>query len=116
MASAALWLVVLVLHHHQLLADGGSAATAAAAVLTATIAPTIVERDLHPQVGDAVPAAPTALLVEYRSSPVFGVDSPQPRFSWTLSSAERGVSASAYQIVVSVATQTAWDSGQSKPP
>ena len=100
--AAALWLVVLVLHHHQLLADGGYAATAAA--------------DLHPQVGDAVPAAPTALLVEYRPSPVFGVDSPQPRFSWTLSSAERGVSASAYQIVVSVATQTAWDSGQSKPP
>jgi hypothetical protein len=97
MSSAALWLVVVLLlghhHHQQLLAGGGSAA---AAVPAAPIAP----------------AAPTDLLVEYRPSPVFGVDSPQPRFSWTLSSAERGVSASAYQIVVSVDTQTAWDSGK----
>ena len=46
---------------------------------------------------DTVPVAPTALLVEYRPSPVIGVLSSQPRFSWTLSSAKRDVSAAAYQ-------------------
>lgn len=63
----------------------------------------------------AVPTAPTTLLAEYSASPAIGVDSPKPRFSWTLASATRGVSSAAYQIVVTTTdtkgdTDTAWDS------
>ena len=99
MSALLLWQLVLVLrlgHHYDQHLYAGESAAAAAAIAAA--APAL--------------AAPTALLVEYRPSPVFGVDSPRPRFSWTLSSTERGVRASAYQIVVSVDAQTAWDSGK----
>ena len=64
-------------------------------------------------IGDAAAAcaAPTTLLVEHWSSPAVGVDIPKPRFGWTLSSAARGVSSAAYQVVVSNgAAETAWDS------
>jgi len=58
-------------------------------------------------------AAPTTLLVEYWSSPAIGVDRSRPRFSWTLSSAARGVGSAAYQIVVTDgAAATAWDSAK----
>ena len=57
-------------------------------------------------------AAPATLLVEYWGSPAIGVDSPRPRFSWTLSSAARGVSSVAYQIVVTDGAATAWDSAK----
>ena len=60
---------------------------------------------------------PMDLLVEFRPSPLFGVDSPRPRFSWSLSAAERDVSSAAYQIIVSNrddhdSASTAWDSGK----
>ena len=58
------------------------------------------------------PEQPQTLLVEYRESPVFGVDSPRPRFSWSLSSTERDVSSAAYQIIVTSGNETVWDSGK----
>src|SRR5580658_8725027 len=42
----------------------------------------------------------TNLRVDYRTNPL-GIDSPQPRFSWELSSDQRGQSQTAYEIVVS---------------
>ena len=64
------------------------------------------------------PMAATDLLVEFRPSPLVGVDSPRPRFSWSLSAVERDVSSAAYQIIVSnrddhdSASATTWDSGK----
>eukprot|EP01046_Picozoa_sp_COSAG06_P066432 COSAG06_NODE_16755_length_982_cov_12.652322_1_plen_210_part_01 len=60
------------------------------------------------------PTAPTTLLVEFRPSPVFGVDSPRPRFSWSLSAVARDVSSAAYHIVLHnrETASAVWDSGK----
>lgn len=55
--------------------------------------------------------APTELRVEYLKDPM-GVDTPHPRFFWVPQSAERGARQSAYQIIVTSGTETAWDSGK----
>src|ERR1039457_5909730 len=58
------------------------------------------------------------LKCEYRVSPL-GLDTPQPRLSWLLESAERGQRQTAYQVLAaSTAAQLAkdkgdiWDSGK----
>ncbi|NJD10196.1 MAG: alpha-L-rhamnosidase [Gemmatimonadetes bacterium] len=61
------------------------------------------------------PPVVTALRAEYRVDPI-GIDVRQPRLSWQLSSPERGVVQTAYQIRVATA-ETAfgkpiWDSGR----
>jgi len=55
---------------------------------------------------------------EYRNNPI-GVDSPRPRLSWVIQSGERGVSESAYQILVASSPELLdqnhgdlWDSGK----
>ena len=53
---------------------------------------------------------PANLRCEYRVNPQ-GVDSVQPRLSWTLNSSERGQSQSAYQILVA-SSSAALDGGQ----
>ena len=53
---------------------------------------------------------PANLRCEYRVNPQ-GVDSVQPRLSWTLESPERGQSQSAYQILVA-SSSAALDGGQ----
>jgi alpha-L-rhamnosidase len=41
----------------------------------------------------------TALRVEHRRNPI-GLDAERPRFSWVMTSAERGAAQSAYRITV----------------
>ena len=55
--------------------------------------------------------SPTDLRVEYLANPL-GVDTPSPRFSWVPREAERGARPIAYQIIVTGADGTAWDSGK----
>ncbi len=62
--------------------------------------------------------AVTNLKCEYLENPL-GIDMPQPRLSWTVSSSLRGVSQSAYRILVADGreslrndTGNVWDSGQ----
>lgn len=59
--------------------------------------------------------APTGLLCEYLTNPL-GVDVARPRFFWTVESEERGLSQSAYRILVSLSPDVAegdvWDSGR----
>ena len=89
------------------------AATTRMAMLHLSGAALAVLSAVSPAVSAAPAAAPpTALLAEFWPSPAVGVDSPQPRFSWTLSSTERGVSSAAYQVVVSDGAAVAWDSGK----
>ena len=61
---------------------------------------------------------PGTLRCEYLENPM-GIDVARPRFSWAIRSSRRGVSQSAYQILVATTTQKlknnigdAWDSGQ----
>jgi alpha-L-rhamnosidase len=63
-------------------------------------------------------AAPFDLRTEYASNPI-GLDTLQPRFSWKLTSMERGARQSAYQILVASSDAKAmsgeadlWDSGR----
>jgi hypothetical protein len=68
-------------------------------------------------VGELGPMVATTLLVEFRPAPVFGLGVPRPRFSWSLSAAERDVSSAAYQIIVSNSDRDkqatpVWDSGK----
>jgi alpha-L-rhamnosidase len=55
--------------------------------------------------------SPTDLRVEYLVDPL-GVDTPHPRFSWVPRAAERGARPSGYQLVVTTAGGTAWDTGK----
>ena len=55
--------------------------------------------------------APTGLRVEYLDNPL-GVDTPRPRFAWIPQSSERGAKPTAYQIVVTAAGATVWDSSK----
>ncbi|NDW19686.1 alpha-L-rhamnosidase [Dysgonomonas sp. 216] len=52
------------------------------------------------------------LKVEYTKTPL-GIDVENPRFSWQMSSEERGISQTAYQIIVTDEfNQKVWDSGK----
>lgn len=51
------------------------------------------------------------LRCEYYRNPL-GIDLPQPRLSWKLSSDRRGARQSAYQIVVESSGELLWDSGK----
>src|SRR5262249_47310273 len=53
----------------------------------------------------------SGLLCEYLKDPL-GIDTPAPRLSWALDSAERGQKQTAYQIVVSDDTGDLWDTGK----
>jgi alpha-L-rhamnosidase len=62
--------------------------------------------------------APTRLKCEFAENPL-GIDVPQPRLSWQVSSAERGERQTAYQILVATSTNLLardagdlWDSGK----
>jgi alpha-L-rhamnosidase len=55
--------------------------------------------------------SPTDLRVEYLVNPL-GVDTPHPRFSWVPRAAERGARPAGYQLVVTTAGGTAWDTGK----
>jgi alpha-L-rhamnosidase len=64
----------------------------------------------------AAPATVVNPKCEYSVNPV-GIDVPQPRLSWQLSSSDRGVMQSAYQIRVAetadaLSTSPIWDSGK----
>jgi len=50
--------------------------------------------------------APTLLRCEYKTNPL-GIDTPEPRLSWVLTSPERSAVQSAYQIIAGT-----WDSGR----
>ena len=61
---------------------------------------------------------PGKLRCEYLENPL-GIDTARPRFSWFIRSSERGVSQSAYQVLVATSTDKLennigdmWDSGQ----
>jgi alpha-L-rhamnosidase len=60
------------------------------------------------------PAGPTSvanLRCEYKTDPL-GIDAAQPRLSWQLLSAERGIVQTAYQISVTSDGKTIWDTGR----
>jgi alpha-L-rhamnosidase len=59
----------------------------------------------------AAPPSVTRLRCEYKVDPL-GIDAAQPRLSWQLQSAERGVVQSAYQVQVARAGKTLWDTGK----
>jgi alpha-L-rhamnosidase len=64
----------------------------------------------------AAPSEVTALRVEHRRNPI-GMDARRPRFSWVMTSAERGAVQSAYRISVAtsplkLAAPDVWDSGR----
>ncbi len=59
----------------------------------------------------AAPPSVTRLRCEYKVDPL-GIDATQPRLSWQLQSAERGVVQSAYQVQVTRAGRTLWDTGK----
>jgi len=66
----------------------------------------------------AVYAAVTSLRCEYRENPL-GIDSPKPRLSWIIESADRGARQTAYQILVATTPEllaqgkgNLWDSGK----
>jgi hypothetical protein len=60
---------------------------------------------------------PTQLLVEYLPSPLVGIGTATPRFSWAVTG-PRGVSTAAYQIVVREVLSSAivWDTGKVAGP
>lgn len=94
-------------------------ATAATLVLVATLVPSAASAEPRAVVpGDRVaPAAVTvgSLTTEHLVDPL-GIDAPRPRLGWTLTSEERGVVQSAYQVQVSTDDdfegELAWDSGR----
>jgi alpha-L-rhamnosidase len=55
------------------------------------------------------------LRCEYQDNPL-GIDVVQPRLSWKLASAQRGVAQSAYQIRVTETSEVLWDSGKVRCP
>ena len=59
----------------------------------------------------AAPPAVASLRCEYKVDPM-GIDVAQPRLSWQLQSAERGVVQSAYQVQVTREGKTLWDTGR----
>jgi len=64
----------------------------------------------------SAPSEVTALRVEHRRNPI-GIDAERPRFSWVMTSAERGATQSAYRISVAtsqlkLAAPDVWDSGR----
>ena len=59
----------------------------------------------------AAPPSVTRLRCEYKVDPL-GIDATQPRLSWQLRSTERGVVQSAYQVQVTRAGRTLWDTGK----
>ena len=68
--------------------------------------------------GVAASLTVAGLKCEYRTNPL-GVDTPQPRLSWRLESAERGQAQTAYQILAASAPEKLeegkadlWDSGK----
>jgi alpha-L-rhamnosidase len=67
------------------------------------------------QAPTAGPLAPTGLTCEYMVDPL-GIDSPQPRLSWTLSHMERSQGQNAYQLLVSTSPGAdagdQWDTGK----
>ncbi|QOI99399.1 MAG: family 78 glycoside hydrolase catalytic domain [Phycisphaeraceae bacterium] len=72
----------------------------------------------RPAPGDPAHLTATELRCEYRTRPI-GVESPAPRLSWTLHSERRGVTQSAYRILVSSSQERlaadegdVWDSGR----
>ena len=73
--------------------------------------------NLHAQ---AAPMQPAGLRCEYRENPL-GVDSPQPRLSWVLESAQRGEVQTVFQVLAASSPEILaanqgdlWDSGQVK--
>src|SRR3954466_7417980 len=54
---------------------------------------------------------PIDLRCEYRTNPL-GVDAPSPRLSWGFDVGDHFVRQSAYQVVVTDAEETLWDSGK----
>jgi len=50
------------------------------------------------------------LRCEYQDNPL-GIDVVQPRLSWKLASAQRGVAQSAYQIRVTDTSDALWETG-----
>jgi Glycosyl hydrolases family 2, sugar binding domain. len=62
----------------------------------------------------AASLTPRNLRLEYRTNPA-GIDVAKPRFSWLLAATDpnaRGLSQSAYRVIVGTASQTLWDSGK----
>jgi alpha-L-rhamnosidase len=59
----------------------------------------------------AAPLSVAGLRCEYQVDPL-GIDAAQPRLSWQLQSPERGVVQSAYQVQVTRAGKTTWDTGR----
>lgn len=64
----------------------------------------------------AAPMRVAGLRIEYLENPL-GIDTPQPRFSWRLVSAERGARQTAYQVQVASSEKLlnkpdVWDSGK----
>jgi alpha-L-rhamnosidase len=55
--------------------------------------------------------APTRLRVEYRRTPLLGLDVPAPRFSWALSSTSRGLTQAAYELQIGDGSSS-WSSGK----
>ena len=71
-----------------------------------------------PSVAEAQQLHPEELCCEYLDDPA-GIDVPRPRFSWALRSSQRGVSQSAYQVLVATTSKKLesnigdmWNSGQ----
>jgi len=54
---------------------------------------------------------PVKLLTENLANPI-GIDSPNPRFSWQLTSQKRGVMQSAYELKVSSGKEIVWSTGK----